>query len=170
MPLTGEEIRADLTKFVARWSVREGNERSEAQTFLTELFACFGQRLTDVARFEQFQAGGFVDLIWERVCIVEMKSATEAKRLARHRPQALGYWREAADPERNLPAPPYVVLCAFGRFEIWEPGQYPNAPRVEFGSRGAAGPLHVSALPRRRRAGLRGPPGGRDDRGRREAG
>ncbi len=132
MPLTGEEIRASLTRFVARWSVREGNERSEAQTFLTELFECFGQRLTDVARFEQFQAGTFVDLIWERVCIVEMKSATEAKRLARHRPQALGYWRGAADPDRNVPAPPYVVLCAFDRFEVWEPGQYPNAPRVEF--------------------------------------
>ena len=132
MPLTGEEIRASLTRFVARWSVREGNERSEAQTYLTELFACFGQRLTDVARFEQFQAGGFVDLMWERVCIVEMKSASESKRLARHRPQALAYWRGAADAERNLPAPQYVVLCSFDRFEIWEPGQFPNAPRVQF--------------------------------------
>jgi len=62
MPLTGEEIRANLTRFVARWSVRDGYERGEAQTFLTELFDCYGQRLSDVAEFERFQAGGFIDL------------------------------------------------------------------------------------------------------------
>jgi hypothetical protein len=28
------------------------------------------------------------------------------------------------------PAPTYVVLCAFQRFEIWEPGQYPVEPRM----------------------------------------
>jgi MmeI, N-terminal domain/MmeI, helicase spacer domain len=132
MPLIAEEIRADLTRFVARWSVRDGYERGEAQTFLTELFACYGQRLSDVAQFERFQAGGFVDLIWPRVCIVEMKSASEAKHLAKHREQALKYWREAADPDKGVPAPEYVVLCAFKRFEIWEPGKFPNAPRVKF--------------------------------------
>jgi hypothetical protein len=67
MPLTGEEIRANLTRFVARWSVRDGYERGEAQTFLTELFDCYGRRLSDVAEFERFQAGGFVDLIWLRL-------------------------------------------------------------------------------------------------------
>lgn len=50
MPLTGEEIRANLTRFVAHWSIRDGYERGEAQTFLTELFACYGKRLSDVAR------------------------------------------------------------------------------------------------------------------------
>lgn len=40
MPLSAEEIRANLTRFVARWSVRDGYERGEAQTFLTELFDC----------------------------------------------------------------------------------------------------------------------------------
>lgn len=132
MPLTGEEIRANLTRFVARWSVRDGYERGEAQTFLTELFDCYGQRLSDVAEFERFQAGGFVDLIWPRVCIVEMKSASESNRLSKHRDQALQYWRDAADPEKDIPAPEYVMLCAFRRFEIWEPGRFPNAPRVKF--------------------------------------
>lgn len=80
MALTGEQIRASLNGLVARWSVREGNERSEAQTFLTELFECYGQRLSDVARFEQFQQGGFVDLMWERSCIFEMKSKSESER------------------------------------------------------------------------------------------
>ncbi len=132
MPLSGEEIRANLTRFVARWSVRDGYERGEAQTFLTELFDCYGKRLSDVAEFERFQAGGFIDLIWPRVCIVEMKSASEAGRLARHREQALNYWREAADAEKGIPAPEYVVLCAFKRFEVWEPGRFPKAPRVKF--------------------------------------
>jgi len=132
MPLTGEEIRASLTRLVARWSVRDGNERGEAQTFLTELFACYGQRLSDVAEFERFQKGGFLDLIWPRVCIIEMKSASESKRLAKHRKQALDYWRGAANPDENVPAPEYVVLCSFKRFEIWEPGRFPDAPRVEF--------------------------------------
>lgn len=132
MAITHEEIRANLTRFVARWSVREGNERKEAQTFLTELFACYGQRLSDVAEFERFKAGGFADLIWDRVCIVEMKSKTETKRLANHRKQALGYWTTAADAARNLPSPKYVVLCSFARFEIWEPGAFPNEPRIIF--------------------------------------
>jgi len=40
--LTGEEIRSRLGDFAAKWSVYEGTERSEAQTFLNQLFACYG--------------------------------------------------------------------------------------------------------------------------------
>jgi hypothetical protein len=132
MALTGEEIRANLTHFVARWSVRDGYEKGEAQLFLNELFACYGQDLATVAKFEQFQNGGFIDLSWSGVCIIEMKSAGEAKHLAKHREQALRYWRESANPEENVPAAPYVVLCAFEKFEVWEPGRFPGSPRVEF--------------------------------------
>lgn len=114
MAITHEEIRENLTRFVARWSVREGNERKEAQTYLTELFACYGQRLSDVAEFERFKAGGFADLIWDRVCIVEMKSKSETNRLAQHRKQAFGYWTNAADPAKGVPSPRYVVLRCIG--------------------------------------------------------
>ena len=48
--------------------------------------------------------------------------------MAAHREQAFDYWRGAADPEHNIPAPHFVVLCAFQRFEVWEPGDYPNEP------------------------------------------
>ncbi len=51
-----------------------------------------------------------------------MKRPGEAANLSNHRAQALRYWREAADASRNLPAPQFVVLCAFQRFEVWEPG------------------------------------------------
>jgi hypothetical protein len=132
MPVTGEEIRANLTRFVARWSIRNGYEKGEAQLFLNELFACYGQDLAATASFEHFQDGGFIDLLWPGVCIIEMKSAGEAKRLAKHRDQALDYWKGAANPGENIPAPPFVVLCAFDKFEVWEPGKYPGAPRVEF--------------------------------------
>ncbi len=57
MPLTGEEIRARLSAFASRWSVYAGGERSEAQTFLNELFECYGTHRQDVAQFEEPQAG-----------------------------------------------------------------------------------------------------------------
>lgn len=131
MALTGEEIRARLATFAAKWSVYDGTERSEAQTFLTQLFACYGTEREDVATFEEPREGGFIDLLWPRVCLFEMKRPSEANRLERHRQQALRYWASCADPERNAPAPEYVVLCAFKRLEIWQPGGYPEHPRVK---------------------------------------
>lgn len=106
MPLTGEEIRQRLIPLAERWSVYEGSERAEAQTFLNELFACYGQDRAEVATFEEPQAGGFIDLIWPRKCIIEMKRPSEADRLIRHRQQALGYWRAAAKPEEGIGLPP----------------------------------------------------------------
>jgi hypothetical protein len=37
---------------------------------------------------------------------------------------------EAADPDAGVPAPSYVVICAFRRLEIWEPGAFPKQPRL----------------------------------------
>lgn len=131
--MTGEEIQRRLVDFARKWSFYDGSERAEAQTFLNELFACYGtDRLNAGARFEDPQHGKFLDLIWQRRCLIEMKRPSEAGRLASHRTQALDYWRHAADPAHNVPAPRFVVLCAFRRFEVWEPGAYPNEPRAEF--------------------------------------
>jgi hypothetical protein len=71
-------------------------------------------------------------LIWPRRCLIEMKRPSEASRLAAHRQQAFDYWSASADPQRNQPAPRFVVLCAFQRFEVWEPGAFPGEPRDEF--------------------------------------
>jgi hypothetical protein len=120
--MTGEEIKRNLVEFARKWSLYDGTERAEAQTFLNELFWAYGQERLEVAHFEEEQAGRFLDLIWPQVCLVEMKRPSEAPHLAKHRAQAFEYWRNAADPAKNLPAPRYVVLCAFRRFEVWEPG------------------------------------------------
>jgi hypothetical protein len=131
MALSAEEIRRRLTELGARWSVYEGSERSGAQTFLIDLFRCYGTQPAEVgAVFEQVQEGRFVDLLWPRVCLFEMKAPSEAARLQHHRPQALGYWRDAARPNERIPSPQFVVICAFRRMEIWEPGSYPREPRA----------------------------------------
>jgi hypothetical protein len=133
VPLTGEDIQRRLVAFAQRWDLYGGTERAEAQTFVNELFACYGQdRLAVGARFEDPQEGRFVDLLWPRVCLIEMKRPSEASRLAQHRPQTLNYWRGAARPDEHVPAPRFVLLCAFRRFEIWEPGAFPNGPVAEF--------------------------------------
>jgi hypothetical protein len=131
MALPTEEIKVNLTEFQSRWKVREGYEKGEAQTFLNEFFDCFSPSLKDEVQFEKHQSeGGFIDCLIPDVAIIEMKSAKEAGRLKNHRKQALDYWKASADPDTDTAAPPYVVLCAFRRFEIWEPGRFPKQPRL----------------------------------------
>ncbi|GIJ22166.1 class I SAM-dependent DNA methyltransferase [Micromonospora lutea] len=131
---SGEQIRAALIKFVARWQTYAGSERSEAQTFLNELFDCYGRNRKDAgALFEDAHSStGIMDLHLPGLLIVEMKAPKETARLAQHRKQALDYWHNSADVTTSRPAPQFVVLCSFQRFEIWEPGKYPNAPLLEF--------------------------------------
>lgn len=133
---SGEEIKSALDRFALEWREYSGSEKSEAQTFLNELLACYGtDRKAVGAKFEDPQksdaGGGFIDMIWPGVCIVEMKRPSEAGRLRAHREQAMRYWTHSADVATDTPATPYLVLCAFSKFEIWEPGRFPNAPRAE---------------------------------------
>lgn len=131
---SGEEIQAALRDFVSRWKSYDGSERGEAQTFLNELFECYGSDRKDVgAEFEDARSSaGIMDLHWRGVTIIEMKAPSQVGRLPEHRRQALNYWRHSADVATLREAPPYVVLCAFGRFEVWQPGKFPQAPRAEF--------------------------------------
>lgn len=129
MPPSEEEIRRRLAEFAARWGGYHGTERAEAQTFLNELLACYGvDRLEAGAKFEEHGPGGFMDLIWPGVCIVEMKRPSEVGRLQEHREQLLAYWQQSGTP--RAPAPRWAVLCAFHRFEVWEPGAVYTAPRA----------------------------------------
>jgi len=89
---SGEQIQADLRRFVAKWGPYTGSERSEAQTFLNELFACYGtDRLAVGARFEDFKSSaGFMDLHWPGICIIEMKAPNRDVSVARE--QVRRYW------------------------------------------------------------------------------
>lgn len=132
--LNGEEIQSNLRGFVAKWEPYTGTERSEAQTFLNELFACYGSdRSTCGAVFEDSKpADGIMDLYWEGLCIIEMKAPGEKSRLTAHRKQALDYWASSADKAAHREQPPFVVLCSFNRFEVFEPGRNMKEPLAAF--------------------------------------
>jgi len=135
-PRSGEEIQTALQAFVARWKDYAGTERSEAQTFLNELFGCYGTSRIDVgAKFEDFQASasgsGFMDLHWAEVVITEMKRPSRSI-VQSAQDQVMRYWRESAVEALDQPAARYVVVCSFQRFEIWEPGRFPMRPRLTF--------------------------------------
>lgn len=130
MSLSGPEIQANLRAFVGRWNDYAGTEKSEAQTYLNELFACYGTDRREVgARFEDFKAmAGFMDLHWPGVCIIEMKRPGVV--LDTVRGQVERYRLESSDPANDVPAARYVVVCSFQKLEIWQPGEYPKAPRA----------------------------------------
>jgi hypothetical protein len=134
VPRSGERIQAALAAFVGRWKSYQGTEKAEAQTFLNQLFACYGTDRSAVgAKFEDFTASaGFMDLHWPQICIIEMKAPSRARSLYQARDQVMRYWKESADEVNDRPAARYVVLCAFQRFEVWEPGRFPSSPRIGF--------------------------------------
>lgn len=135
MALSDEEIRRRLTNFAADWGGYRGTERSEAQTFCNELLDCYGTERKRVARFEERTgAGGFIDMIWPEICLIEMKRPSEADKLAEHREQALNYWKEVSKHagESGQKAPEWIVLCAFERFEVLDPDAGWDKPVDEF--------------------------------------
>lgn len=129
MAFSTEEIKANLTGFANRWVVRRGYEKGEAQTFLNEFFQCFSDELADQASFEDFDGSGFIDCTLPGVALIEMKSASEAAKLEKHRKQLFGYWEKAAETDEG--APRFLVLCAFRRFVVWEPGAHSKNPVLD---------------------------------------
>lgn len=126
-----EELRERLGAFVDRWRNYIGSERAEAQTFLNGLLQCYGTDRQDVgARFEERSGAGFMDMIWPGVCIVEMKRPSEADRLEVHREQAFEYWKERSRETGH--AGRFLVVCAFRRFEVFEPGAFWDRPVAAF--------------------------------------
>lgn len=141
---SGAEIRAELEAFVGRWAGYSGSERAEAQTFLNELFACYGTNRAEAgATFEAFSSSaGFMDLFWPETLIVEMKAPGVP--LSKAADQRQRYWHESSDAKANIRAARYVVTCNFKKFEVWEPGAFPKEPRDSFDL--ADLPEHYDAL------------------------
>ncbi|MGI9156379.1 MAG: type IIL restriction-modification enzyme MmeI, partial [Marmoricola sp.] len=129
---SGEQIQSALTDLVAKWRDYAGSEKSEAQTFLNELFACYGNDRRELgARFEHFAPlAGFMDLFWPGVCIFEMKAPSVQLSVAQG--QVERYWRESADFDTGVTAARWIITCNFRRFEIWEPGRFPTRAVAAF--------------------------------------
>lgn len=111
----------------------ETRESAEARTFWDAFFEVFGLRRRKVASFEQPVKkadgnGGFIDLLWKGVLLVEHKSG--GKNLDRARIQAFDYFPGLKD--RDLPR--YVVVSDFARIRLYdlEPDDGTSEDYLEF--------------------------------------
>ncbi len=113
-----EKAFQDFADFAARL---KGDEKSEAQTFLFHLLEAFNHdanTLPEGCTFEyrvRFPGDRtkYADLVWPGRVLIEMKSRGE--KLSRHYQQTFDYWLNLV-PHR----PPYVVLCDFDEFWIYD--------------------------------------------------
>ncbi len=124
MPATPESLQSFVN--YCQQHLR-GDEKSEAQIFLTKFFQAFGQVGTKEvgAEFEdRLTKGsakgktGFADLVWRSRAgvpgvLIEMKSKGE--NLSKHYAQLERYWMRIA-PNR----PRYAILCNFDEFWIFD--------------------------------------------------
>ena len=118
MPLSWNEIRIRAYEFAKEWA-DEKSENAEAKSFWDGFFDVFGISRKRVASFEVpvkkgENQGGFIDLFWKGVLIVEHKSL--ARDLDEAYNQALDYF--PGIKERDLPQ--YVLVSDFERFRLHE--------------------------------------------------
>ena len=98
MPLSWNEIRDRAAAFSKDWK-GETSEDAEAKTFWDNFFKVFGVTRRRVATFEtpvkkSDGKGGFIDLLWKGVVLVEHKS--KGKDLDRAFHQATDYFHVLA--------------------------------------------------------------------------
>ncbi|MBW6511636.1 MAG: hypothetical protein K0A93_05890 [Desulfuromonadaceae bacterium] len=118
MPLSWNEIRDRSLAFAREW-VDETSEDAEAKSFWDGFFDVFGMTRRRLASFEApvkkgDGRGGFIDLLWKGVLLVEHKSrGRDLERAAR---QAFDYFPGLK--ERDLPR--YVLVSDFARFRLFD--------------------------------------------------
>ncbi|HNW92331.1 MAG TPA: class I SAM-dependent DNA methyltransferase [bacterium] len=118
MPISWNEIRDRAMRFSAEFK-HETSEDAEAKTFWDRFFDIFGVIRRRLASFEspvkkQDGRGGYIDLLWKGVLLVEHKS--RGKDLDSAYRQALDYFPNLK--ERDLPR--YVVVSDFARFRLYD--------------------------------------------------
>ncbi len=118
MPLSWNEIRDRAVAFSKEWK-DESSEDAEAKSFWDDFFHVFGITRRRVASFEtpvtkSDGKGGFIDLLWKGVLLVEHKS--RGKDLDRAFHQATDYFHGLK--ERDLPR--YVLVSDFARFRLYD--------------------------------------------------
>lgn len=138
MPLSLNEIRRRAFEFAKEWA-DESSEDAEAKSFWDGFFNVFGVHRRRVATFETpvtraTGEGGFIDLLWRGVLLVEHKS--RGKDLDRARGQAFNYFSGLKD--RDLPR--FVIVSDFARIRLYDldpPPEGAAALPLFQGSRGA---------------------------------
>lgn len=118
MPLSWNEIRTRAVAFSKEWE-DETSEDAEAKSFWDAFFNVFGINRRRTASFEtpvkkSDGKGGFIDLLWKGVLVVEHKS--RGKDLDRAFTQAKDYFSGLKD--RDLPR--YVLVSDFERFRLYD--------------------------------------------------
>jgi hypothetical protein len=118
MPLSWNEIRDRAMAFTREWS-EECSEEAEAKSFWDAFFHVFGIHRRRVASFEvpvnkADGRGGFIDLLWKGMLLVEHKS--RGRNLDRAFRQAFDYFPGIKD--RDLPR--YVLVSDFARFRLYD--------------------------------------------------
>lgn len=118
MPISWNEIRNNALAFSKEWA-DETSEDAEAKSFWDSFFEVFGVKRRRVASFEKpvkksDGKGGFIDLLWKGVLLVEHKS--RGKDLDRAAKQAFDYFPGLK--ERDLPR--YVLVSDFARFRLFD--------------------------------------------------
>lgn len=118
MALSWTEIRNNALAFSREWA-RDTSEDAEAKSFWDAFFQIFGVSRRRIASFEEpvkksDGSGGFIDLLWRGLLIVEHKSRGKDLNRAFH--QATDYFYGLKD--RDLPK--YVLVSDFARFRLYD--------------------------------------------------
>jgi SAM-dependent methyltransferase len=133
-----DDLKTALTEFVRFARTLQGDEKSEAQSFLDHFFRALGHagaieagatfefrvaKKPGSAQLELIKGNGagmrakggkkFADLLWPDRVLIEMKSRGE--KLEKHYDQTFEYWTHIV-PHR----PPFVILCNFDEFWIYD--------------------------------------------------
>ena len=134
--MTAAELQSSLVQFAAFARALKGDEKSEAQLFLDHFFRALGHggvqeagatlefriaKKPGSAQLELLKGEGakakggkkFADLLWPERVLIEMKS--RGQNLEKHYDQCFDYWTHIV-PRR----PPYVILCNFDEFWIYD--------------------------------------------------
>lgn len=112
-------LKAKAGTFVRTWKTRPGDEKAEAQTFLTQFLDILGIDRILYAYFEHrvpLDEGrkGFIDMLWKGQILIEMKSAGKDMAEA---------YRQAKNYAWNLPThekPKVILICDFRRFDYYD--------------------------------------------------
>jgi hypothetical protein len=118
MALSWTEIRSNALAFSREWA-KETSEDAEAKSFRDAFFQIFGVSRRRIASFEEpvrksDGSGGYIDLLWRGVLLVEHKSRGKDLKRAFH--QATDYFYGLKD--RDLPK--YVLVSDFARFRLYD--------------------------------------------------